>query len=162
MKILSLHRAGSYLTSMAEFAALKSYFSIFDFRPPATFTTGHVVIVYHQSVPSFDLSFRLESPRVRLGSHSSQEGRHRVHAFRGQGLSSPPPVMSGLLPASRGPWHPPIPSLAALPVDRTKTEPTPAYYKLQFGDDVTGFSYYVRTLAVIIGRNCVSETTPKV
>ncbi|ORX36336.1 hypothetical protein BD324DRAFT_609010 [Kockovaella imperatae] len=34
----------------------------------------------------------------------------------------------------------------------TKTEPKPAYYKLQFGDDVTGFSYYVRTLSVMIGR----------
>ncbi|WVF66868.1 hypothetical protein IAT40_001611 [Kwoniella sp. CBS 6097] len=53
-----------------------------------------------------------------------------------------------------GPWHPPIPSMASLPVDRTKTEPKPAFYKLQFGDDVTGFSYYVRTLAVMIGRNC--------
>ncbi|OCF45079.1 hypothetical protein I317_01131 [Kwoniella heveanensis CBS 569] len=53
-----------------------------------------------------------------------------------------------------GPWHPPVPSMASLPVDRTKTEPKPAYYKLQFGDDVTGFSYYVRTLAVMIGRNC--------
>ncbi|WVQ94477.1 hypothetical protein IAU59_001556 [Kwoniella sp. CBS 9459] len=57
-------------------------------------------------------------------------------------------------PPGGGPWHPPIPSMASLPVDRTKTEPKPAYYKLQFGDDVTGFSYYVRTLAVMIGRNC--------
>ena len=56
-----------------------------------------------------------------------------------------------------GPWHPPVPSLAALPVDRTKTEPKPAYYKLQFGDDYTGFSYYVRTLGVVIGRNVVSH-----
>ena len=64
--------------------------------------------------------------------------------------------MSGGFPAGEGRWYPPIPSLAALPVDRTKTEPKPAYYKLQFGDDVTGFSYYVRTLAVVIGRNCVS------
>lgn len=55
-----------------------------------------------------------------------------------------------------GPWQPPAPSLAALPVDRSKTDPKPAYYKLQFGDDVTGFSYYVRTLSVVIGRNCVS------
>ena len=54
------------------------------------------------------------------------------------------------------PAYPPKPSFAALPVDRTKTEPKPAYYKLQFGDDVTGFSYYVRTLSVLIGRNCVS------
>ncbi|XAO26888.1 hypothetical protein I312_105729 [Cryptococcus bacillisporus CA1280] len=50
--------------------------------------------------------------------------------------------------------HPPAPSLAALPVDTSKTDPTPAYYKLQFGDDLTGFSYYVRTLTVVIGRNC--------
>lgn len=56
-----------------------------------------------------------------------------------------------------GPWQPPAPSLAALPVDRSKTDPKPAYYKLQFGDDVTGFSYYVRTLSVVIGRNCVSR-----
>lgn len=55
-----------------------------------------------------------------------------------------------------GPWQPPAPSLAALPVDTTKTEPKPAYYKLQFGDDVTGFSYYVRTLSVVIGRSVVS------
>lgn len=55
-------------------------------------------------------------------------------------------------------WQPPVPSLASLPVDRTKTEPKPAFYKLQFGDDVTGFSYYVRTLTVMIGRNCVSES----
>jgi len=54
-----------------------------------------------------------------------------------------------------GSWLPPAPSLAALPVDRTKTEPKPAYYKLQFGDEETGFSYYVRTMTVIIGRNCV-------
>ncbi|WRT65505.1 uncharacterized protein IL334_002448 [Kwoniella shivajii] len=53
-----------------------------------------------------------------------------------------------------GHWNPPIPSLASLPVDRSKTDPKPAYYKLQFGDEVTGFSYYVRTLAVMIGRNC--------
>ena len=53
-------------------------------------------------------------------------------------------------------WQPPVPSLAALPVDKTKTDPKPAYYKLQFGDEITGFSYYVRTLNVIIGRNCVS------
>ncbi|WWC87665.1 uncharacterized protein L201_002556 [Kwoniella dendrophila CBS 6074] len=52
-----------------------------------------------------------------------------------------------------GPWYPPIPSLASLPVDKSKTDPKPAYYKLQFGDEVTGFSYYVRTLAVMIGRN---------
>ncbi|WWC60084.1 uncharacterized protein I303_102648 [Kwoniella dejecticola CBS 10117] len=50
-------------------------------------------------------------------------------------------------------WYPPIPSLASLPVDKSKTDPKPAYYKLQFGDEVTGFSYYVRTLAVMIGRN---------
>ncbi|WWC68838.1 uncharacterized protein I206_102773 [Kwoniella pini CBS 10737] len=50
-------------------------------------------------------------------------------------------------------WFPPIPSLASLPVDKSKTDPKPAYYKLQFGDEVTGFSYYVRTLAVMIGRN---------
>jgi hypothetical protein len=50
--------------------------------------------------------------------------------------------------------------MASLPVDRSKTEPKPAYYKLQFGDDVTGFSYYVRTLAVMIGRNCVSRRRP--
>lgn len=55
--------------------------------------------------------------------------------------------------------HPPAPSLAALPVDTSKTDPTPAYYKLQFGDDLTGFSYYVRTLTVVIGRNCVSHPT---
>ncbi|KAL7419644.1 Pre-rRNA-processing protein fhl1 [Cryptotrichosporon argae] len=54
--------------------------------------------------------------------------------------------------------EPPVPSLAALPVDATKTEPKPAYYKLQFGDDVTGFAYYVRTLSVVIGRN-VERTT---
>ncbi|KAK8861391.1 hypothetical protein IAR55_002210 [Kwoniella newhampshirensis] len=60
---------------------------------------------------------------------------------------------SGIATAT-GPWQPPVPSLASLPVDRTKTEPTPAFYKLQFGDDVTGFSYYVRTLMVMIGRNC--------
>ena len=58
------------------------------------------------------------------------------------------------------PTFPPAPSLAALPVDRTKTEPKPAYYKLQFGDDVTGFSYYVRTLSVMIGRNWVSRALP--
>lgn len=52
-------------------------------------------------------------------------------------------------------WHPPVPSMAALPVDTSKTEPKPAYYKLQFGDDYTGFSYYVRTLGIIIGRKCV-------
>jgi hypothetical protein len=40
-------------------------------------------------------------------------------------------------------------------VDQTKTEPKPAFYKLQFGDDVTGFNYYVRTTTVVIGRNCV-------
>ncbi|WVQ73852.1 hypothetical protein IAR50_003433 [Cryptococcus sp. DSM 104548] len=51
-------------------------------------------------------------------------------------------------------WQPPAPSLAALPVDASKTDPTPAYYKLQFGDELTGFSYYVRTLTVVIGRNC--------
>jgi hypothetical protein len=61
--------------------------------------------------------------------------------------------------SSGGPWQPPVPSLASLPVDRSKTEPKPAYYKLQFGDDVTGFSYYVRTLAVMIGRNCVCRFT---
>lgn len=54
-------------------------------------------------------------------------------------------------------WQPPAPSLASLPVDRTKTEPKPAFYKLQFGDDITGFSYYVRTLTVMIGRNCVRD-----
>ena len=54
-------------------------------------------------------------------------------------------------------WHPPAPSLVSLPVDTTKTEPKPAFYKLQFGDDVTGFNYYVRTTTVVIGRNCVSE-----
>jgi len=53
-------------------------------------------------------------------------------------------------------WHPPAPSLVSLPVDTTKTEPKPAFYKLQFGDDVTGFNYYVRTTTVVIGRNCVS------
>ena len=53
-------------------------------------------------------------------------------------------------------WQPPIPSHASLPVDRTKTEPKPAFYKLQFGDDLTGFSYYVRTLTVVIGRNVAS------
>lgn len=53
-------------------------------------------------------------------------------------------------------WHPPAPSLVSLPVDITKTEPKPAFYKLQFGDDVTGFNYYVRTTTVVIGRNCVS------
>lgn len=53
-------------------------------------------------------------------------------------------------------WAPPIPSMASLPVDISKTEPKPAYYKLQFGDDYTGFSYYVRTLAVVIGRQVVS------
>lgn len=63
----------------------------------------------------------------------------------------------GSVTGPSGPWHPPAPSLAALPVDRSKTEPKPAYYKLQFGDDVTGFSYYVRTLSVVIGRNCVSR-----
>jgi hypothetical protein len=52
-------------------------------------------------------------------------------------------------------WHPPEPSLDTLPVDTSKTDPKPAYYKLQFGDDFTGFSYYVRTLAVIIGRKVV-------
>ena len=59
-------------------------------------------------------------------------------------------------PSSSTQWQPPVPSLASLPVDKTKTEPTPAYYKLQFGDEVTGFSYYVRTLRVIIGRNTAS------
>lgn len=53
-------------------------------------------------------------------------------------------------------WQPPVPSHASLPVDRTKTEPKPAFYKLQFGDDLTGFSYYVRTLTVVIGRNVAS------
>lgn len=53
---------------------------------------------------------------------------------------------------------PPAPSLHALPVDRSKTEPKPAFYKLQFGDDVTGFSYYVRTMEVMIGRNAVSAS----
>jgi hypothetical protein len=67
----------------------------------------------------------------------------------------PPPLTT--IPTVGGPWYPPVPSLAALPVDRSKTEPKPAYYKLQFGDDVTGFSYYVRTLGVIIGRKCVSD-----
>ena len=52
-------------------------------------------------------------------------------------------------------WHPPEPSMDTLPVDASKTDPKPAYYKLQFGDDYTGFSYYVRTLAVIIGRKVV-------
>ncbi|WVN90466.1 uncharacterized protein L203_105702 [Cryptococcus depauperatus CBS 7841] len=52
------------------------------------------------------------------------------------------------------PWHPPEPSFDDLPLDSTKTDPTPAYYKLQFGDEETGFSYYVRTLSVVIGRNC--------
>lgn len=55
-------------------------------------------------------------------------------------------------------WHPPEPSLDTLPVDASKTEPKPAYYKLQFGDDYTGFSYYVRTLAVIIGRKVVCQS----
>lgn len=54
-------------------------------------------------------------------------------------------------------WGPPAPSLQSLPIDRSKTDPKPAYYKLQFGDDFTGFSYYVRTLSVIIGRNCVGH-----
>jgi hypothetical protein len=54
-------------------------------------------------------------------------------------------------------WHPPAPSLVSLPVDQTKTEPKPAFYKLQFGDDVTGFNYYVRTTTVVIGRNCVGH-----
>jgi hypothetical protein len=67
--------------------------------------------------------------------------------------SLPPPLTA---PPQGGPWYPPVPSLAALPVDRSKTEPKPAYYKLQFGDDDTGFSYYVRTLGVVIGRKCVS------
>jgi hypothetical protein len=65
--------------------------------------------------------------------------------------------MSGPGPGSaKQEWFPPPPSLAALPVDRSKTEPKPAYYKLQFGDETTGFSYYVRTLSVVIGRNVVS------
>ncbi|WVQ79071.1 hypothetical protein IAT38_001165 [Cryptococcus sp. DSM 104549] len=72
--------------------------------------------------------------------------------------AQPPPAhkQAGQSPAKpqAATWQPPAPSMAALPVDRSKTEPTPAYYKLQFGDEVTGFSYYVRTLAVLIGRNC--------
>ncbi|OCF58130.1 hypothetical protein L486_04160 [Kwoniella mangroviensis CBS 10435] len=55
--------------------------------------------------------------------------------------------------SGQGGWFPPIPNLTSLPVDKSKTDPKPAYYKLQFGDEVTGFSYYVRTLAVMIGRN---------
>jgi hypothetical protein len=43
--------------------------------------------------------------------------------------------------------------MRALPVDLAKTEPKPAFYKLQFGDDITGFSYYVQTVEVMIGRN---------
>lgn len=68
-----------------------------------------------------------------------------------------PPPLPPIIHAASGPWQPPAPSLAALPVDRSKTEPKPAYYKLQFGDDVTGFSYYVRTLSVVIGRGVVSK-----
>ena len=80
--------------------------------------------------------------------HDASAGPSRNHkGLSGRGESH------GL---SVGPWYPPAPSLAALPVDTSKTEPKPAYYKLQFGDDVTGFSYYVRTLAVVIGRTCVS------
>jgi hypothetical protein len=60
------------------------------------------------------------------------------------------------LHAGSAQWQPPVPSMAALPVDMSKTEPKPAYYKLQFGDDYTGFSYYVRTLGIVIGRKCVS------
>lgn len=60
------------------------------------------------------------------------------------------------IPSASGPWQPPAPSLAALPVDTSKTDPKPAFYKLQFGDDITGFSYYVRTLSVVIGRSVVS------
>ncbi|KLT46046.1 hypothetical protein CC85DRAFT_290115 [Cutaneotrichosporon oleaginosum] len=65
-------------------------------------------------------------------------------------MSGPGP---GPSPSAAKAWFPPPPSLAALPVDRSKTEPKPAYYKLQFGDESTGFSYYVRTLSVVIGRN---------
>jgi len=57
---------------------------------------------------------------------------------------------------------PPVPSMSALPVDLAKTEPKPAFYKLQFGDDITGFSYYVQTVEVMIGRNVtVSLLRPK-
>ncbi|ORY27501.1 hypothetical protein BCR39DRAFT_506272, partial [Naematelia encephala] len=48
----------------------------------------------------------------------------------------------------------------ALPVDRSKTEPRSAYYKLQFGDEETGFSYYVQTTTVVIGRNCDRAAPP--
>lgn len=68
----------------------------------------------------------------------------------------PPPPLAPVFHSASGPWQPPAPSFAALPVDQSKTDPKPAYYKLQFGDDITGFSYYVRTLSVVIGRNVVS------
>ncbi len=71
-----------------------------------------------------------------------------------------PAASSSSATGAVGPWFPPVPSLAALPVDPTKTTPKPAYYKLQFGDDYTGFSYYVRTLSVVIGRNCVRRLYP--
>nr|XP_031863126.1 uncharacterized protein CI109_001605 [Kwoniella shandongensis]KAA5530198.1 hypothetical protein CI109_001605 [Kwoniella shandongensis] len=77
---------------------------------------------------------------------------HQTHQHQHVGTSSGIGTTGG--GSGGGPWQPPVPSLASLPVDRTKTEPTPAFYKLQFGDDVTGFSYYVRTLMVMIGRNC--------
>jgi hypothetical protein len=52
--------------------------------------------------------------------------------------------------------QPPPASLAHIPVDASKTEPIAAFYKLQFGDELTGFAYYMRTLVVTIGRNVVS------
>jgi hypothetical protein len=52
--------------------------------------------------------------------------------------------------------NPPPASLAHIPVDTSKTEPIAAFYKLQFGDELTGFAYYMRTLVVTIGRNVVS------
>lgn len=72
-----------------------------------------------------------------------------------QGQTPDPSASSSGLHAGSAQWQPPVPSMAALPVDMSKTEPKPAYYKLQFGDDYTGFSYYVRTLGVVIGRKIV-------
>ena len=56
-------------------------------------------------------------------------------------------------------WPParPVPSLAEMPVDASMTEPTQAYYKLLFGDEATGFSYYVQSAVIVIGRNPVSS-----
>ena len=73
-----------------------------------------------------------------------------LHSQHPHTLDSDPHRMSAGWPPLR-----PTPSLEKMPVDSSMTEPTRAYYKLQFGDEATGFSYYVQSPIIVIGRNPV-------